>query len=326
MESTVSLKEKLAENKENFTKILTLAAIVVLAVAFFSMNHSFLSKRNILNILKDLSPIMIMSAGQAFCLMLGSIDLSTGCIASCAAVMLTVLMGQIGAAAYLVVIVYGIGAGLLNGFVHARLGIPSFIATLSTQAIWASAALLISGGQPLSMLPAVWPYVDWGKIVFFDVIPLLFIVALVILIIISVISKFFTVGHTILAAGANERATWLIGLDVKKAKVVAFLLSGTGAAIGGILFAVKLKSGIPTVGVPYNMYSIAAAVMSGVSMSGGKGSIFMTLLGSLLIAMIQNGMNVVGVDGLWQNIIFGALLLFAIFLNSNKDHKGLIVK
>lgn len=185
---------------------------------------------------------------------------------------------------------------------------------------------MISGGMPLSMAKPVWIYVDWGKVKFFNCIPLLFIVAFLVLIILSVVSRFTGIGHTVLATGANERATWLIGRNVKKAKIVAFVFSSLGACIGGILFAVKAKSGIPTVGTQYNMLSIAAAVMGGVSMSGGRGSIFMTLLGALLITMIQNGMNVIGIDALWQNIIFGALLLLAIFMNSDKNHKGLVVK
>lgn len=176
------------------------------------------------------------------------------------------------------------------------------------------------------MAKPVWIYVDWGKVKFFNCIPLLFIVAFLVLIILSVVSRFTGIGHTVLATGANERATWLIGRNVKKAKIVAFVFSSLGACIGGILFAVKAKSGIPTVGTQYNMLSIAAAVMGGVSMSGGRGSIFMTLLGALLITMIQNGMNVIGIDALWQNIIFGALLLLAIFMNSDKNHKGLVVK
>lgn len=103
------------------------------------------------------------------------------------------------------------------------------------------------------------------------------------------------------------------------------MFSSLGACIGGILFAVKAKSGIPTVGTQYNMLSIAAAVMAAYP-GAVAGSIFMTLLGALLITMIQNGMNVIGIDALWQNIIFGALLLLAIFMNSDKNHKGLVVK
>lgn len=178
----------------------------------------------------------------------------------------------------------------------------------------------------MSMLPDIWPYVDWGKVSLFGCIPVMFLAGMVLLLIYTAFSKCTSTGKTIFAAGANERAAWLMGQNVRKAKMMAFLCSGTGAAVAGIFFAVKNKSGIPTVGVQYNMLGIAAAVLGGVQMTGGKGSVFMTLLGALLITIIQNGMNVIGVDALWQNIVFGALLLIAIFMNSDKDHKGLVVK
>lgn len=326
MSNENSIWARIGRNREALTKYLALASAVIISLVFSAITPNFLGPRNILNILKDLSPVLVLACGEAFVLMLGSIDLSIGCIASCSAVMLTVLLKSVGPWAYVVVICYGIFAGLLNGVLHTRLGVPSFIATLSTQAIWQSCAYMLSGGQPLTMLPAVWPFVDWGKITFFSCVPLLFVVALLVLLAASVISRFTIPGRTIRAAGSNERATWLMGRNVRKAKLIAFLCSGIGAAIGGIFFAVKLKSGIPTVGTQYTMLAIAAAVLGGVQMTGGRGSILLTLLGALLITIIQNGMNVVGVDGLWQQIIFGMLLLVAIFMNSNRSHKGLIVK
>lgn len=326
MQKENSMWSKLAFNRETMIKLFSLVSVIVISCVFCAMSPAFLGRRNLLNILKDLSPVLMLACGEAFVLMLGSIDLSTGCIASCAAVMLTVLLGKIGPAAYLVVLGYGVFAGVFNGLAHTYLQIPSFIATLSTQAIWQSCAYLLSGGQPLAMLPDIWPYVNWGKISFFECVPLLFVVAFLVLLIYTVISKYTGIGKTIFAVGSNERATWLMGQNVRLAKMLACLLSGLGAAIAGIFFAVKLKSGIPTVGVQYNMLGIAAAVLGGVQMTGGRGSVFMTLLGALLITIIQNGMNVIGVDGLWQQIIFGALMLAAIFMNSDKDHKGLVVK
>lgn len=220
MQGEMNLKDRVLNDRELMTKCLSFLSIIVLSVVFCFINPTFLSPRNILNLLKDMSPVMVMAAGQAFVLMLGSIDLSTGTMASCSAVMLTILLSRIGPWAYFVVLAFGLTAGLLNGTIQAKLGIPSFIATLSTQAIWQSLAYVISGGMPLSMAKPVWIYVDWGKVKFFNCIPLLFIVAFLVLIILSVVSRFTGIGHTVLATGANERATWLIGRNVKKAKIV----------------------------------------------------------------------------------------------------------
>lgn len=311
--------------KENFNKIFSVASLIILIIFFTIMNSSFIGVYNIKNILTDMSPLLLMACGVSFVLFLGSIDLSMGSIASCAAVMLTFLLERMGPLAYVVVILYGLAAGFLNGILHTKLKVPSFIATLSTQSIWQSAAYLISGGMPMVMIPAVWPYVDWAKISI-GFLPLLFLVAAAVLAVCYVIQKKMVVGRTMLALGTNERASRLIGLEVVKAKVVAFTISGLLAAVGGIFFAVELKSGIPTVGEQYNLMAIASAVLGGVMLTGGKGNVLLTVLGVGLITVIQNGMNVIAVDGFWQKIVFGLLVIIAIFMNTDKSRRNLVVK
>jgi ribose/xylose/arabinose/galactoside ABC-type transport system permease subunit len=311
--------------RENLSKILSVASIVALSLVFVTINPRFLVSKNITNILNDMSPLWVMACGVAFVLMLSSIDLSLGSIASCSAVMLTVLFSSIGPFAYPIVIMYGMLAGLINGMLHTYLKIPSFIATLCTQSIWQSVALLIAGAKPLPMLPPVWPYIEWVKITF-GVVPILFIISFLLMLLYTVIQKKTKVGRTMLALGENEGAARLIGLDINKAKVTAFFLSGIAASIGGIIFAVKLKSGIPTVGAQYNLMAIASAALGGVALSGGKGDIPMTIIGAGLIIIIQNGMNVIAVDGYWQQIVFGALVLIAIYINADHNRRDLVVK
>ena len=227
--------------------------------------------------------------------------------------------------AYAVVILYGLAAGLLNGILHTKLKVPSFIATLSTQSIWQSAAYLISGGMPMVMVPAVWPYINWAK-AGIGFVPLLFLAAVVVLLACYVLQKRMALGRTMLALGTNERAARLIGLEVVKAKIVAFTISGLTAALGGIFFAVKLKSGIPTVGEQYTLMAIASSVLGGIMLTGGKGNVLLTILGVGLITVIQNGMNVIAVDGFWQKIVFGLLVIIAIFMNTDKSRRNLVVK
>ncbi len=311
--------------KENFNKIFSVASLIILMVFFTVVNSSFFSAYNIKNILTDMSPLLLMACGVSFILFLGSIDLSIGSIASCAAVMLTFLLDKIGPMAYAVVILYGLAAGLLNGILHTKLKVPSFIATLSTQSIWQSAAYLISGGMPMVMVPAVWPYINWAK-AGIGFVPLLFLAAVVVLLACYVLQKRMALGRTMLALGTNERAARLIGLEVVKAKIVAFTISGLTAALGGIFFAVKLKSGIPTVGEQYTLMAIASSVLGGIMLTGGKGNVLLTILGVGLITVIQNGMNVIAVDGFWQKIVFGLLVIIAIFMNTDKSRRNLVVK
>lgn len=317
--------EKINAHRNDLTKYLSLISIIILIVLFSSVNPNFFGLKNINNILMDISPLLVMSCGVAFALMLGSIDLSIGSIASCSAVMLTVLMSKVGVTSYLVVILFGVFAGLLNGLLHTVLKVPSFIATLSTQCIWQSGAFIVSGGMPLAMLPDTWPYVNWAK-VSLGPIPIMFLLGLAVMLIYFIIQSRTIVGRTMLALGANEKATRLIGLNIIKAKILAFVFSGLGAALGGIFFAAKLKSGIPTVGEPYALMAIASAVLGGVALTGGRGSIPMTLLGVCLITVIQNGMNVISVNGMWQQVVFGILVLCAIYLNSDRTRKDIIVK
>jgi ribose/xylose/arabinose/galactoside ABC-type transport system permease subunit len=310
---------------EIFRNFLSVSSIIILLVVFTWINRNFLGPRNITNILNDMSPLLVLACGVALVLMLGSVDLSIGAIASCSAVLLTILFDSIGPAAYVAVVFYGMFAGYVNGALHTYLKIPSFITTLCTLSIWQSVALIISGAQPLPMYPKVWPYIDWAKITF-GVVPILFLFAIVFTLLYAFVQTKTKVGKTVLALGSNEKAARLIGLNINQAKITAFFLSGLAASIGGILFAVKLKSGIPTVGAPYTLMSIASAALGGIALSGGKGAIPFTIIGAMLITVIQNGMNVIAVDAYWQQIVFGALVLIAIFMNSDRRTRHLVVK
>ena len=310
---------------ENLQKFLSVGSIIVLVLVFFGINRNFLVSKNITNILNDMSPLLIMACGVAVVLMLGSVDLSIGSVASCSAVMLTILFDKIGPAAYVVVVVYGMFAGLVNGALHTYFKIPSFITTLCTMSIWQSASLIISGAKPLPILPPAWPYIDWTKITF-GVVPIMFMMAIAFTVFYAVIQTRTKVGKTVLASGSNEKAARLIGLNINQAKVTAFFMSGLAASVGGIFFAAKLKSGIPTVGAPYTLMAIASAALGGIALSGGRGAIPMTIIGAMLITIIQNGMNVIAVDGYWQQIVFGALVLIAIFMNSGRGARNLVVK
>ena len=311
--------------KEDINKIFSFASLIVLIIFFTACNSNFISFYNITNILVDMSPLLVMACGISFVLFLSSIDLSIGSIASCSAVMLTFLLEKIGPSAYVVVILYGILAGFLNGILHTKLRVPSFIATFSTSSIWQSAAYLISGGKPMVMVPTVWPYINWAKGTV-GFLPLLFLAAVILMFVYSIIQSRTAVGKTMLALGTNERAARLIGLNVRKGKVAAFTISGLSAAIGGIFFAVKLKSGIPTVGDQYTLMAIASSVLSGIMLTGGKGNVLLVVLGVGLITVIQNGMNVIAVDGFWQKIVFGLLVIIAIYMNSDKSRRDLIIK
>lgn len=309
----------------NLVNYLSTTSIVILCIVFTSINSNFLSPLNIRNILTDIAPLLAMSCGVTFVLYLGSIDLSLGSICSCSVILITVLLQQIGVWAYLVVLIFGFTAGFINGFAYIKLKVPSFIVTLCAASIWQTVAYLLSGGAPMPMPPKIWGMVKWGKFSI-GILPMLFIISVIVVFALYIVQSRLTTGRAMYAIGANERAARIAGLNVDMAKVVAFIFSGIGSALAGIFFAVKLKSGIPTVGEPYTMMAIAAAALGGTAVSGGSGSVLKTILGVALVTVIQNGLNISAVDAFWQQIVFGLLVLFALYMNADRSGRDLVIK
>ncbi|MCP4402099.1 MAG: ABC transporter permease [bacterium] len=304
---------------------LSAASIIVLVGVFSAMNSNFIGPANIKNILSDVAPILVMSIGVTFVLLIGSIDLSVGAICSCACVMTGMWFSHMGNWVIPVVLVYGLLAGALNGVIFTTLKIPSFIVTLSTMSLWKCVALLISQGAPQGIPLELWPSIRWIKYTF-GVIPIVFAIGLVMLGIYYVIQRNTIFGKSVFAVGANERAARIIGLDVLKTKMLAFVLSGLGSAFSGVFFALILKSSLPTIGDQLVLIAIAAVVLGGTALTGGKGSVLKTLLGVVLVLVIQNGLNVIAVDAFWQQIVFGSLIVVAVYLNTDKGGRGLIIK
>lgn len=310
---------------DNLVNYLSAASMLILCIIFTAINSNFLSAFNIRSILTDIAPLLSMACGVTFVLYLGSIDLSLGAVCSCSVVLVTLLLQKIGIWAYAVVIIFGITAGFLNGYAYVRLKVPSFIVTLCASGIWQSMAYLLSGGAPLPMPPKIWGMVNWGE---FSIgfVPLLFILGVILVTVLFVFQSKLTTGRAMFAVGANEKAARLAGLNIDMAKMVAFVFSGFGSAMAGILFAVKLKSGIPTVGEPYTLMAIASAALGGTSVSGGSGSVLKTILGVSLVTVIQNGLTIAAVDAFWQKIIFGILVLFAVYMTADRSGRDIIVK
>jgi ribose transport system permease protein len=304
---------------------LSAASIIVLVGVFTAINPNYISAANIKNILSDVAPVLVMSIGVTFVLLTGAVDLSVGAICSCACVMTGTWFSHIGNWIIPVVLVYGLLAGALNGVIFTTLKIPSFIVTLSTMSLWKCAALLISEGAPQGIPIELWPALRWVKYSFGSI-PIVFAIGLVVLAGHYVIQRSTIFGKSVFAVGANERAARMIGLDAMRAKMLAFVLSGLGSALSGVFFALILKSSLPTIGDQLVLVAMAAVVLGGTALTGGKGSVLKTLLGVVLVLVIQNGLNVIAVDAFWQQIVFGALIIFAVYLNADKGGRGVIIK
>ncbi|MDR1801056.1 MAG: ABC transporter permease [Lachnospiraceae bacterium] len=320
--------------QEHLMKYFSFSAIVILIIAFSASQQNFLGKANLKTLLSDSAPLIIMSIGMTFILILGSIDLAMGSVCSVANVLTVMVLNDIGPSlsspvlaaflALVVSIIFGAFAGVIQGIIHVKLKVPSFIASLGFMSLWQSVALLITEA-PVSVAKAMWPAIEWVKVTF-GVIGLPLILALIGVAILYVIQNYTTIGRSLYSIGGNERASRIAGISVDKVKISLFVVSGICAALGGYFLAAKLRSSAPRVGDSFTLLIVAAVALGGTSLSGGRGGVLGTVLGVFTVSVIQNGMNFIGVDAYWQNIVFGLFVLAAVAISVDRSVRGLVVK
>jgi ribose transport system permease protein len=221
----------------------------------------------------------------------------------------------------------GIGAiiacglsGAFSGFMITRFRIPPFIATLAMMQVAAGTAYIISQGRPIYQIPAGFIWLGRGLDPFLKI-PIAVLLMVVLYVVAHVVMSRTTLGRYIYAVGGNEEAARLAGIRVKRVLMFVYTLCGMLAGLGGVLMASQLKSGAPTYGVTYELYVIAAVVVGGTSLSGGEGRILGTLIGALVIGVIQNGMNLTNVETYTQKVVLGLVILGAVLLDRLKQKR-----
>lgn len=321
-------------NKKNFALYFSLGVIVILVAAFTILESSFMNSANISNLLSDTAPLMIMAAGMTPVLLLGSIDLSVGSMCSVANVLvLSVILkfkdsvwteGTAMLVSFSLTLLFAGTAGIILGLIHVKLKVPSFIASLAFMSIWNSTALLITSA-PISIPKALWGTITWYKV---SVGPfgLPLFIAFALIAVYYVLLTRTPFGRGVYAIGGNERAARIAGISVDKIKISVFAINGLSAALGAIFLMAKAKSSAPTVGDAFTLMVISAVVLGGTSLIGGAGSVLNTILGVFIVALIKNGMNIVGVDVFWQKIVFGVIVLIAIAINTDRSSRSIAVK
>jgi len=326
MEKPLNSKIKIPKiQKFDLSRYVSLLSVVILFVFFGIMNNNFLGLDNISDLLTDIGPLLVISCGVTFVLLLGSIDLGIGSICSFSCVLFVVVGPKVGYLAYIICIAYGIFAGWINGVIHVKGQIPSFIVTLGAQSVWQSAAYLLSGGQPLLLAPKYLYLISIFQVQI-GIISMTLVIALLIVAIFYIVQEKTVIGKSAFAIGANERAARIAGINIEAVKIILFTICGLCSALAGIFLVAKLGSGIPDVGVTFNLMGVAAAVLGGTALTGGKGSVLGAILGSALIIVIQDGLNVIGVDSLWNQVCFGALVIGAVALTVDRSRRDLITK
>ena len=302
-----------------------LFSAVIVILAFFLINPSFLSLYSIQNITLEIAPLLPMALGIGFVLYTGCIDLSIGAVASITCVITGMFIADIGNVMIPYMLLLGVVAGLVNGFLVAKLKLPSFIVTLCAQSVWRAGAIILSGGGSASIPLKQRAIVNWASAKVLEF-PLMLWISLAIVILCVFIERKTELGKSIFATGANEKASRLTGVNTDRTKMLAFVLCGLGSALSGVMYAYKLKSSVPTIGDGLFMMAISSVALGGTLFSGGRGSALRTLIGVIAVISISSGMNMAGVDPLWKDVVFGLVLIFAVAINSDKGGRDLIIK
>jgi ribose transport system permease protein len=298
--------------------------LILLLVGISIAQPGFLHLKDLSVILSDASVLFVLAAGMTFVIMLGGIDLSVQAGASFASMVVAELLPSLGYAAFPVTILVGLGAGLCSGFVHVRLRIPSFIATLATGGIMTGLSLLMESGQSVSLLEAGRHQCRWITGSVLAGVPNVILIAAVVAIGGLFLQRYTRFGRYSAAIGAGEPAARAAGISVDRYKIMAFGLSGACAAFGGVLLAARLSSGSPDLANQLLLPTIAAVVVGGTAITGGIGNIGLTVVGTLIVSIVRIGMTFIGVDIFAQQIVFGTALILAVFVTIDRSKIAII--
>ena len=298
-----------AKFKSNLKGRGILVSLILLWIVFFFTNDNFRRIDSYLSILREASFVGVAAIGMTFCIIIKAIDLSIGAMIGLLAIITLSIIGKLGLIPTLIIILFfGAIFGAINGFLYSKLRLPSFIATLAMSYIYKSMALIYSNGKPIQFREKWFTVIGNGS--FLDI-PIPFIIFITLAVVGYIILRKTILGRQILAIGNSEKASYLSGVDVIKTKIIVFALVGIFTAIAAILISSRLWSATADMKSGYEFDVIAAVVLGGTSLKGGKGSMFNTVIASVFFASIYIGMNMFHVDAYMQKVVEGIILLVA---------------
>ncbi|CAN5799758.1 ribose ABC transporter permease [soil metagenome] len=304
-----------ARSRRLATKAGINVAILLLLVAGLALiSEHFLSFENLRNVLRQISVVAIVASAVTLVMVAGGLDLSVGGVVALSGVVSALLAvnGLPIPLAFAAGVATGALVGFINGFLVVQMGLNSVIATLGTLYMAKGVASLITGGVPVHNVPAGYSTIGTG---FVAGIPIPVIVMLAVVAVFAVLQRATLLGKFAIAIGSNFEAARLAGIRVNAVRMTLYVLSGTMAGLGGILISSRLSSGQPTAASGREFDVIVAAILGGVSLAGGEGSVIGTLIGALILGVISNGLNILGVEPFWQTILQGVILVVAVSID-----------
>jgi ribose/xylose/arabinose/galactoside ABC-type transport system permease subunit len=295
-------------------------AFIVLVLVVNALTHGdFLALRNLTNVLRQISVNAIMAVGQTFVIITAGIDLSVGSLVGLAGVVMALVANalHLGApATFVVTLLVGLAVGCAAGWINAlpvvKLNLPPFITTLAMMQVARGLAYILAHGQPIPVNGAAFNWLGTGSIAG---VPWIVIVMAIVTIVFAIVLGRTAYGRYVLADGGNEEAARLAGIDVGRVKTLVYVISGGCSALAGLLLMARFSSGSPQSGTGYELQAIAAVVVGGTSLMGGRGTIVGTFFGALLIGVLNNVMNLLNIESYTQEIVLGAVILLAVVLD-----------
>ena len=297
-------------------KLGPLFALVILCLGLAIMSPDFFTVGNLFDVIRQVSVNAVIAFGMTLTILLGGIDLSVGSVLAVSSVLTALLMkdGHDAILATLVGVVAGAAMGLLNGVTIAKGKVAPFIATLGTMTLLRGVALVLSQGSPVSHFSGdFFPLVGGGYLIHLIPLPVIWMLTAFFVFWFLLTKTVF--GRHVYATGGNAEAARLSGVNTCRVQILVYTISGAMAATSGMILTSRLDSAQPTAGAGYELDAITAVVLGGTRLSGGRGWIFGTLVGSLLIGVLNNGLNLIGVSAFFQQIAKGMVILMAVILD-----------
>lgn len=313
-------------NREQIKNLLvrnSMVIVLLLVIAYFSYESArFATPANLRTILIAAAPFALVALGQTLVILTGGIDLSVGSIIAASGMTAAALVANSPERlwfALVAAVLVGAVCGLINGLVVSRLHVPPFVATLGMLIAASGVAYVIGGGAPISGLPSEYGQIANARILGVQIPVLIMVAGFVVAALVMRRSSF---GLHVYAVGGNVTAAEMAGVNVRRVVTSVYVISGALAGLSGVILSSRVISGPPNLGAGYELDSIAAVVIGGASLLGGRGTVWGTLLGLLLIQTLKNGLDILVVPSYWQGVITGVLIVAAVAVDMWANRRG----
>jgi ribose transport system permease protein len=292
-----------------------IVAVLLLSLLLSIASPYFLTTGNLSNILVQASVIALLAGGQTFVILTGGVDLAVGALtALCGAVAghMMIKLGLPVLPAIATALAIGAAVGLFNGYLVAYVGIPAFIVTLGGLTLWRGLAFEATGGFDNAGMPEPLPFIGYGE---FAGVPMPIVISAIYFVVMAFVLSSTKLGRYVYAMGSNEMGARQVGINIKAYKLAVYVVCGLSCALGAIVLMARMDSSSGKMAQMFELDAIAAVILGGTSLFGGRGSIWGSLLGAILITMVRNGMNLLEISQFKQMMAIGAVVIVAVWID-----------